>query len=237
MGTDIIYWLIVFVSTLIGVSVLGFVAGFSPTLYIAQIAISSKTTRPLAYAASLMSGVLVAVLVLIILFQTLHLDTLLNFIDTTVRAVTVSVVFNVFVGAAFVFGGIWYLSHQELPKPKPSKAKQATGMFSVFGLGFVRTFISISGVTATYFAGNIIASISTGLLERVIYTLCFFVLAIVPFAAIVTAMQKNPKRLLAATHRLQTLLRRFNYRLVVGVGAIILGGSIVFFNIMMALFY
>ena len=104
-------------------------------------------------------------------------------------------------------------------------------------LGFTRTFISVSGVTATYIAGNIIANISIGVVEHIIYTLVFFAASIVPFFGIIIYMQKNPERLIGLTNRLRVLLHKSNYRLIVGVGAIILGGSIVIFNLMMALFY
>lgn len=238
MDMDLIATVTVFISTLISVSILGLAAGFSPTLYVAQIAITSKVRRPVAYATSLMGGVLVAILLLIILFQIIQLDTLLAFIDTTVRAVTLSVVFNMLIGVGFIFGGIWYLRHKDVLKaPKPSKAKQAGGLISVFSLGFVRTFISISGVTATYFAANIIANISINLLEQVIFTLIFFAAAIVPFVAIIIYMKKSPEQIIKAANQFRALLHRVNYRPVVGVGALILGSSILVFNLMMVLFY
>lgn len=242
MPADIIYTLIVFVSTLLSVSVLGLVAGFSPTLYVAQVAITAKVKRPVAYAASLMSGVLFAVLLLILLFQTIHLDTLLTIIDTTIRAVTLSVVFNALVGIGFIFGGSWYLRHKEAikgpPKPtKTAKAKQTGGLISVFSLGFVRTFVSISGVTATYFAGNIISTVSMNLIERTIFTLVFFAAAVVPFIGIVIYMRRSPERIVSATNKFRALLTRINYRPIVGFGAIILGSSILVFNLMMLLFY
>lgn len=235
---DLIATITIYISTLISVSILGLTAGFSPTLYVAQVAITAKVRRPVAYAASLMAGVLVAVLLLIILFQVIQLDTLLAFIDTTIRAVTLSVIFNMLVGVGFIAGGMWYLRHKDVLKPpRPSKAKQAGGLASVFGLGFVRTFISISGVTATYFAANIIANISLNLIEQLIFTLIFFAAAIVPFFAIVMYMKKSPERVLKIAEQFRALLRRINYRPVVGVGAIILGVSILIFNLMMVLFY
>ena len=238
MATDIISGLFIFISTLISVSILGLVAGFSPTLYVAQIAMTSKSKRPFAYTIALMSGVLFAILLLIILFQTFHLDTLLSIIDTTVRAVTVSVVFNLLVGAGFIWGGVWYLRHQRIPKsPTKKHTRHTGGILSMCSLGFTRTFISVSGVTATYIAGNIIANISIGVVEHIIYTLVFFAASIVPFFGIIIYMQKNPERLIGLTNRLRVLLHKSNYRLIVGVGAIILGGSIVIFNLMMALFY
>lgn len=235
---DVIYTLVVFISTLISVSVLGLVAGFSPTLYVSQVAITSHARRPVAYAASLMSGVLAAVLVLILLFQVIQLDTLITIINSTIHAITLSVVFNVLVGVGFVVGGTLYLRHKEVLKaPKPTKAKQTGGLISVFSLGFVRTFISITGVTATFFAGNIISNVSLSLVERLIYTLVFFGAAIVPFIGIVIFMKKSPERILKATNQFRAWLRRINFRLIAGVGAIILGSSILVFNLMIILFY
>ncbi len=241
MPDDVVYTIIVFVSTLISVSILGLVAGFSPTLYVTQIAITSKVKRPVAFAAALMSGVLVAVLTLIILFQVIQLDALIALIDTTVRAIILSVVFNMLVGIGFIYGGIWYLRHQTISKvpkiPKPTKTKRTGGLISVFSLGYIKTFISITGVTATYFAANIIANVSLNLVERVVFTLVFFAVAIVPFIGIVIYMRKSPERILKATTQFQDVLHRINYRLIVGVGAMILGSCILVFNLMMILFY
>ncbi len=91
--------------------------------------------------------------------------------------------------------------------------------------------------TATYIAGNIMANVSDNFIENIVYTLVFLAAAIVPFVGIVLYMRKSPKRLVALTDKLNDLLRRSNYRPVVGVGAVILGSSIVIFNVMMALFY
>ena len=235
---DVIYTLVVFISTLISVSVLGLVAGFSPTLYVAQVAITSKTKQPVAYAASLMSGVLAAVLVLILLFQVIQLDSLILIINSTVNAITLSVAFNMMVGAGFIVAGAVYLKHKEVLKaPKPSKAKQTGGIVSVFSLGFVRTFVSITGVTAIFFAGNIISNVSINLVERIVYTLVFFGAAIVPFIGIVIYMKKSPERILIATNKFRLWLQRINFRLIAGVGAIILGSSILVFNLMIVLFY
>lgn len=237
MAADIVTLIFIFVSTLISVSVLGLFASFSPTLYVAQIALTAKSKHPNTYAVAMMGGVLLAILLLIVLFQFLHLETLLRIIDTTVKAVTVSVVFNLLVGSVFLFGGIWYLSNQEVPKPTSSKIKKSGGVASVFSLGFFRTFVSISGVTATYIAGNIIANVSGSFIESSIFTLVFLAANIVPFFIIVFFTRKNPQRLTSLTNKLHELLRQSNYRLIVGVGGVILGSSIIIFNVMMALFY
>ncbi len=233
---ELVSLIIIFISTIISVSVLGVIAGFSPTLYITQLAITSKSERERSYTTALMTGVLAAVLLLIVIFQVINLDTLRSIIDTAVHALTVSVIFNALVGLAFIYGGLWYLRHQEITKPKPSKIRDG-GLVAIFGFGFLRTFLSVTGVTATYIAGNIIANVSIGIAERFVYSVIFFAAAVVPFFVISIMMKKNPDRLTSLTNRLRIWLHTINYRLGVGVTAIILGGSIIFFNLMMVLFY
>lgn len=235
--TELLNFIIVFVTSLIALTVLGLAAGFSPTLYIAQVATTSKSKKSNTYPIAIMSGVLIAVLLLTVLFQIIHLDTLLTIIDTTVRAVLVSVIFNMIVGAALIIAGFSYLNHRILPKPKKLTPKQAGGVAGIFWLGFVRTFMSISGVTATFIAGNVIADVSFGIFERILYTLIFLAATIVPFALIVVTMRRNPERIDILTNNTRNWLTRFNYRPVVGGAAIIFGTSIIIFNLMMALFY
>lgn len=234
---DVFNYLIVFFLTVLGVSTLGLVAGFSPVLYIAQITMGTKAKRLKLYTGWLIAGVLAAILLLIALFQTLHLDTLVTIIDTTVHAITVSVIFNIFVGLAFIYGGFWYLRHQEVSKPKSPKLRKTGGSLTVLGLGFVRTFTSISGITATYIAGNAIANVSVSLIERLLFTALFLVATIIPFIAIVILMRKEPHKLMRAITYIRKQMTRLNYRPVVGVGAVIFGSSITIINIMMFLFY
>jgi len=236
---ELLNLVIIFVSTLVSLVVLGLGAGFSPTLYIAQLAVASKGKKDIPYAVALMTGVILAIVILIILFQIVQLDTLLIFIDTNVRALLVSIVFNVFIGASLIVGGFYYLNHQDPPQPKKEKKdlKKAGGIIGIAGLGFIRTFLSISGVTATYIAGNVIASVSGSIAERMVYTAIFLTATVVPFVGIVILTRTSPARLVAITDAARTLIDKLNYRLIVGALAVIFGSSIVIFNLIMALVY
>lgn len=237
--TELIDFVIVFVSTLMSLVVLGLIAGFSPTLYIAQVGLASKAPKAITHTIALMTGVLTAILLLIALFQAVHLDTVLGYIHTTVQALTVSIVANILIGIALICGGLHYLRHREIPQAKDTAAelKQAGSFVGLMGLGFIRTLLSIGGVTATYIAGNLIANIGTELAEQVVYTVFFLGVTIIPFVGIIVLIRKNPSRLAALTQSTQALLERMNYRLIVGAGAIIVGFSVVIFNSMIGLFY
>jgi len=236
--TELFNFVIVFVSTLISLVVLGLVAGFSPTLYIAQITVSTKSKQEKPYTLALMIGVVSAIFLLIILFQIIHLDTLLAFIDTTLRALVVSVIFNVVVGAALIYGGIYYLTHRAAPKPIEDKKKmKKSSVIGIASFGFIRTFLSVSGVTATYIAGNLIANLSVTLTERLVYTCVFLATTIIPLALIVILVKRNPTRLAGITETTRLLMDKLNYRVIVGYAVIIFGCSIIIFNLMMALLY
>ncbi len=235
----LITFLLLFIATSISVTILGLLAGFSPTLYIAQITagVSKHPKSDFRYTIAIMIGVVIAIILLMFLFQIFHLETLLNFINSTVSALAVSVIFNILVGIALIFGGFWYINYSETPKTKLKNMKSAGGLSAMAGLGFARTFLSISGVTATFIAAGIISNASSYWPERIALTLIFLAASIIPFAAILYVLRRNPAKLHNAIVAVKKLLKKFNYRPVIGTIAVLLGASIIIFNIMMALFY
>lgn len=235
--SELTTYIIVFASTLIGVGFLGAIAGFSPTLYIAQIAIGAKPERRVAYTIALIAGVFAAILFLMVLFQWLHVDTVVTYIDSTIHALLYSVIFNLLIGIAFIWGGTWYLRNKKDVAVRKAASKKSGGIAPIFSLGFVRTLTSISGVTSVYIAANGIASVSTHFFEQLIYSLVFFVAALIPFVGIVSLMMKNPALLTDYTDKLKLLLNRFNYRAIAGIGAIVLGSAIVMYSALIAILY
>lgn len=246
--------LTVFVLGIFAVAIAGLVAGFSPTLYIAQAAIVSRSTKKGArrYTYLLMAGVLSAVLLLLIFFQTISLATLTTFIDSSVRALTVSVASNAFVALLFIGFGVFYVrtseqaesltlrpskSDKKPKKSKVAKAKEAGTLSAAYGLGVGKTFINISGVTAVYVAGNIISSASATILDRLIFTVVFLVATVGPFLWVLYVIDHQPKRLKNIVENIKGRLTKVNYRLTVGIGAILFGVGVLVYNVMMALFY
>ena len=233
--------LILFIIGVLAVILLGLAAGFSPTLYIAQVATAAlKKKAQYKITISIASGVLAATIILLILFQIFSLSSLLTIIDSTVRALLVSAVFNIIVGLLFIFGGLRYLHTSDVKKAYTADSKSIKkyrGTGALFGFGFVKTFLSISGVTAIYIGGNIIASTSVALIERVVFTVVFLAASIAPFFGLLYFLQRKPEQLSSMVDRIKMKLSKLNYRTTVGYGSVILGGAIVIFNVMMALFY
>jgi len=229
--------LIIFALTLVTISFLGLVAGFSPTLYIAQVSTSSKSKKDTLATGAIMAGVLLAIIVLASLFQTVQLDALLHFIDSTVKALIISIVLNIFVGIGLVVGGIWYIRAHSQPALDLPSNKKKRSIPALLGLGFIRTFTSISGVTATYVAASTISGASTSFFQQLIYTLIFVAAAIVPFVGIVILVNKHPARLTQLVSKLQVLVGRFDYHWIIGFIGVVFGVCIIALQLFIGLVF
>ncbi|MFZ1301219.1 MAG: hypothetical protein WAQ27_01400 [Candidatus Microsaccharimonas sp.] len=222
-------WL--FISAIIAMLVLGVIAGFSPTLYITQIGISTSARRARSLMIALMFGVLIGIILLSILFQFFQLETLQNIIDSTFRALFVSVVFNIIIGAAFIVGGYWYIHKKPNRIDEDKKVTAKSGYWALVSLGFFRTFVSISGATAIYLGSGIISDTRVGIFSRVVLTGVFLVAALAPFVLILVTMKRHPAKIQAALSWFKKHLTRFNYKLVIGAVAIMVGGAIIIFKL------
>ena len=234
---DLALFLLTLVSTLLCIALLGLIAGFSPTLYITQIAITTKVKKSTPYVIAIMAGVIVAILLLLVLFQFVTRETLMTIIGDSVRAVTVSVAFNLIIGTLFICIGVRYLQPKTTHRSKTPQLGRIGGLGSIFGLGFFRTFASFSSITATYIAGNIIARASHGFIENTLFTFLFIVATIIPFIAIILSLQSGSRHLLRLSDSLGSRLKKLNYRRMIGVVAVGLGISIIVFNSALALFF
>jgi len=217
--------------------ILGIIAGFSPTLYITQVGIGVKNKK-VPYMISIMIGVVGALIVLTVLFQFFQLNTLIQYIDETVRALLLSVVFNILIGAAMIVGGVWYIKHRNHdPEVKSPKKIKKAGYAALISFGFLRTFLSITGISSTFVASNVIAEASPGIITRIVSTIMFLAASILPFVAIIFLLKSNPEKLDTVVDFIKKMLNKFNYRPVIGVIAILFGSSIVIINVLVAVFY
>jgi hypothetical protein len=228
-------WL--FISAIIAVVALGIIAGFSPTLYVTQIGIASSSKRARSFMIALMIGVLLGIILLSILFQFFQADTLHAFIDSALSALFVSVIFNILVGAAFIVAGFWYINKKPNRIDEGEKPTAKTGYWALISLGFFRTFFSISGATATFLASGIISGSRVNIVSWLILVLTFLAATVVPFLLILITMQHYPERIKNLLAWLKTQLLRYNYKLVIGVAAILIGSAIIIFNLLKAITY
>ena len=238
--TDISSLFILFLLSILGIIVLGVIAGLSPSLFISQSVVESnpKTAKRTIYA--LLCGVLIAAALLLTVFETFNLTSLLQRTETIEEALLFSVCFNIIIGLLFVFGGLRYLGSRDKPESYQVSDEMIVKLSrrsTLAGFGFTKTFLSISGVTAIFIAANLIATIAHGSTERFVISLVFLGALSAPFIGLHLLMIRSPEKLQTAAAKLKTGLGQFNYRSSVGIAALLFGGAIVIFNMMMALFY
>ena len=231
----IIDTLLILISAITALIFLGIVAGFSPTLYVTQVGISTRPNRARGLMVALMSGVLLGIILLSILFQFFQLDTLRTFIDSSASALAVSILFNIIIGIAFIVAGIWYLKRKPNRVTEIEKPVAKSNYWALVSLGFFRTFASISGATATFFASGIITNAKLGIITHIILIAVFLAATIAPFVVIVITMQRYPKRIKNILDWLKVRLLRYNYKLVLSASSILIGCAIVIFNLLSAI--
>ncbi len=226
-------WLLI--SAILSMVVLGIIAGFSPTLYVTQIGVATTSKRARALMISLMIGVLLGIILLSILFQFFQLETLRTFIDSTLSALFVSVIFNIIIGTTFVIMGFWYINKKPNRIDGDERPTAKSSYWALISLGFFRTFVSISGATATFLASGIISDARTNIVSWLILTAVFLASTVAPFVVILITMKRSPERIKSLLAWLKAQLVRYNYKLVIGVAAILIGSAIIIFNLLKAI--
>ncbi len=219
----------IFLGAGIAVLFLGAIAGFSPVLYMTQFSLMSIKDRSQKQSRSLLvgllAGVLLGIIALTIFFQFFQLDALQLFLDSAVHAFIAYIVLNALTGLGFIGAGIWYLTQPastQLLKPK-EQPTNSRGVRALVWLGFMRTFASISGASATFVASGIITTAQTGMVSRLILTGIFLAATMAPFITIAGMIDRHPAR----THTIMTWCKNrvqsVNYRILFGWASISLG--------------
>lgn len=221
-----------FIGAIIAMIIIGLIAGFSPTLYATQVGISATSKRAQSLMIALMIGVILGIVFLSVFFQFFQVDTLRSIINSTLQAIYVSVVFNIIIGIIFVAGGFWYIHKKPNRIDKDKSVSIKSGYGALVSLGFIRTFLSVSGATATFLASSLISGAKGDIITRLILTLVFLAAAIAPFALILVTMRRRPEKIHELLERFKHMLHKFDYKLVIGVAAILVGSGIILFNVL-----
>jgi len=225
----------IFISAVIAIIILGLLAGFSPTLYIAQIGIATTAKHVRNLMIALMTGVLLGIGVLSVLFQFFQLETLHTVIRSATSALTVSVLFNIIIGIVFIAAGFWYINKKPNRISDIDKPAAKSSYWALLSLGFFRTFASITGATATFLASGIIAGAKVGIVSQILMTAVFLAASIAPLLLIVATAERYPKKIKRILEWLKAKLQKYNYKIVIGVGGILIGGAIIIFNLLKAI--
>ena len=216
----------VFVGAIFALIGLGLVASFSPVLY-TFIGVSTRTKESHPYLIATTLGITVSVLLLSLLFQFFHPNSLFNVLNSTVEAVLVSTWFHILVGIALVASGVLYYYKRPMPKKKAPEKPAKSGVWASASLGFLRTTFSVSGFTSIYIANSIISNASHEPIGKIILLGVLVAAAVVPFFVIYWFFNKYPKMLDKSTSLVHRIAKSGKDKPILGGTSVVVGAVIV----------
>ena len=125
---------------------------------------------------------------------------------------------------------MWYLYHKRKPRLKKSTFEKA-GLATIFGIGYIRSITSLSGIIATFMASNIINEVSGILGMTILFSVLFLVVSVIPFAVLMVLTQRHPHKLEKFAESIKGLFKRVNLQLAGGITAISIGVGIILINV------
>jgi hypothetical protein len=201
------------------------------TLYLAQLGTASEPpdiARTRSQALTI--GVIIALMSLLGLFYVFQLDTLLSLIGQTIHALIVNTIVVMSIASISIYSGIRVIRHAHTPRsaiPKPSHARPELFL----SIGFVRTCISASGITATFLAATFITDVPH-ILPRLVLYIYFICTGALPFIAIIYLARAHPERISKLRSRLQTRANLPQTRLVIGYAMVACGVGILIYRLL-----
>lgn len=216
--------------TLVTITLLALAASFSPILYLSQAKVASNPQEAhRTWAIGV--GVVGAVGLLLITFQFLSLETLLSLVESTTSALLLNTITYMFVGSVCIYAGLRYRLSTDVDRARPQPSYSPAGLV---GFGFSKTALSVSGLTATFLAGNLVAHASSGIVTRVLFTAIFLFVSLVPFLWITHLISRDHARITQLVRRTSTYLRSPSYRSRAGSILIAVGVSIIVLRLAIA---
>lgn len=178
---------------LVIVAILGLVVAFSPTLVITELAIMTRSKKPIAHGIAMASGIALATgicaLVAIAVIGPEY-DTFLKFRE---KPLQLNPLIDTVVGLLLVLAGVQML-RQRATGNKPSfiKAEKLVTSSTVFWFGFLKMATSLSSVGATWLAVRLVMSHTHSPTLQTLLIAWLIAVAMVPFLYIVYLKAYKP---------------------------------------------
>lgn len=216
MIVDILVAIVGYTVLLISV---GLVASFSPTLYVTQVGILSRSNHPKRHGLTLLAGVLAGITVAALLFEFIQPDTIRTFLSDAFNTIVTNQDF--YLGFGLLFGGaaLWCLLRRkpaDKPKKKSTNKKAATAS-GIFSFAFAKILVSITALTATFLAIRILNTIELPTAIRLLIFPVFLTGVSVPYLGALWARLGHRKDLFKHLQKFSERISEYNYRLILGI--------------------
>ena len=216
-------------SFVVGLIVIGVVAGFSIILYATQMALLGDAKAPIKKGVIQIAGIATGLVLLAVFFflvrpETFHISSVWEVLE----GYRLNVV-DILVGLASLGGGIYImlLGHRRTVKPAPVPhasvhTKARLGNAAVFSLGFVRAITQVTGVAALLLGVRTVVHTTDSWILQIVSTALLLIAALLPYGAMVAARLWHP-RLFAHLEHYLTKIKSFRPYRTAGVLLVLIG--------------
>jgi hypothetical protein len=168
------------------------VIAFSPTLIFTEIAILTKSKRPLRLTLAFIGGIAVPVILLALLALALYNPSAQIHVPKTSEVLSVTPLLDIIVGVGFVFAS-FHLGN----KPKKASKFDPEKLFSyktMFIFGAIKMATSLSSIAAILLAARFLKATLTNSTQQLFGVLWLVIAALLPFIIILLVDYFSPKR-------------------------------------------
>ncbi|TDT33260.1 GAP family protein [Naumannella halotolerans] len=198
---------------------LGFVMGFSPTMYAVVIRLLTASKRPQTAVRWVSVGMVIGCTLMLLAFRVVDPETLTAALKDRVEEFLVRRGVDLVAGTIFLILAVITFQRLRRPRPAPKlpgppREESARRMILI---GVANTVIGISGLATMYVTGRVLTSATHQLwLQALLYTL-FLVAVIGPYLLLSLAWQRYP-RLDRQVRSIYHRLSRLNTRALLAFG-------------------
>lgn len=228
------------ISFMVGLVIVGVVAGFSFMLYATQVAVLGSKQAPLRKGLALAIGVASGMVILALLFlllqpETFHVISVWELIDGYRTNMIDS-----FIGLLCIVCGIylvllgqrrkgWQLN--STPRPSASIKKQKGSSVALFSFGFGRAVTRVTGIAALLLGVRTIIYATDDSLLRLLFLMILLAAAMLPYVIILAAKVWRPSLFLHIENYLAKVKNIRPYR-TVGVFLVVVGAMLVLLSLL-----
>lgn len=213
------------VAFILGLILIGLVAGFSTILYATQVAVLGSKKAPFQKSFILLSGVGAGLLLLTLIFFLTQPETFqVTSIWEVIKGYRTNAV-DMFLGLLCIGGGISSIIVGQRAVTKPiatPKMQKGVGSTALFGLGFIRAITRVSGVAALLLGVRTIVHATDLLFFQCILLAALLAAAMLPYAVIVGARYWYPL-IFSRIERVLTKARSLRPYYSIGIFLVIVG--------------
>ncbi len=213
----------------VGVVALGFVMGFSPSLYGVTVYLLTRVRQSWTALLFLTGGLAFGSTLALVVFRIADPDTLATVLGGQVGELMLTEAADYVAGAAFLVVGIVVAVRPHRPRTpiEPPRLHESHPQ-RLFGIGLANAVIGVSGLATMYVTGRLLTQVSADLAVQALAYLLFLAALVGPYLALAYLWHRIPRLAEWATRGYERIAR-FNHRHLLA-GAL-LGAGVVFIGL------